>query len=93
MAENPSREFRWFVEMGQMLAARYAYRWIAVDGAHIPENQVNWDSFDDIVVADGDTLGETVAIAQFQFQRDPLLLFYAFVRPPLDQPVRQKGES
>lgn len=79
MPDEPSLEFRWFLEMGNALALRYAFRWIAVDGTKIDKD---WSAIDSIVVADGDTLGETVAIVQWR-NFVPLSLFYAFIRPPL----------
>ena len=84
MPEEASLEFDWFLEMARSLAERYTFRWIAIDGQRIKEGHL---SIDDVVVADGDTLGETAAIASTKF--DPLSLFYAFIDPPLDPVDRQ----
>jgi hypothetical protein len=81
-------EFRWFLEMTLLLFERYPFRWIAIDGRNIYEN---WDSIDDIVVADGETLGEAAEIARDYV--DPVLLFYAFVDPPLEGIERQSTRS
>jgi hypothetical protein len=88
MPEEPPLEFLWYLEMARPLFERYPFRWIAIDGGSIRENN---RSFDDIVVANGDTLGEAAEIARLRF--DPLLLFYAFVDAPLDPIERQSRNS
>jgi hypothetical protein len=88
MPEEPPVEFRWFLEMTLPLFERYPSRWIAIDGRSIHEN---WHSIDDIVVADSETLGEAAEIARGRF--DPVLLFYAFVDPPLEEIERQSTRA
>ena len=83
----PSKEFDWFVEMASALAERYAFQWIAVNGASISGN---WSAFDSIVVGTGDSLGEAVEVAR-QRNLDPLDLFYVFIRPRADFHTRQPG--
>jgi hypothetical protein len=88
MPEEPPGEFLWYLEMALPLFERYAFRWIAIDGRRILDDR---SAIDNVVVADGDTLGEVAEIARHRF--DPLLLFYAFVDPPLDPIERQSRNS
>jgi hypothetical protein len=84
MPEEPSIEFLWFLEMARRLAERYTYRWVAIDGRRIRQNR---NAFAEIIVADGETLGEVLAKAG---ERDGALsLCYAFVDPPLEPVERQ----
>ena len=83
----PSAEFSWFQELGDSLARRYAFQWIAVNGGQI---KTDFSAFDNIIVGTGDSLGEALEMAR-QRNLDPLDLFYVFVRPSLGFYSRQKG--
>ena len=84
-----SKEFSWLKEMGDSLHSRYEFRWIAVDGG---QSGNNWNLIEQIIVADGDTLGETVAIVLHK-GKNPLDLFYAFIRPNLSEPLQRQEDA
>ncbi|MGB8771025.1 MAG: hypothetical protein WCC92_15505 [Candidatus Korobacteraceae bacterium] len=84
-----SKEFRWLREKGDSLPARYEFRWIAVDGEQIGKDRI---PIEEIIVADGDTLGETIALVRVQ-GRNPLELFYVFVRPSLSEPLQRQQDA
>lgn len=86
MPEQPSIEFVWFLDSARLLAERYRYRWIAIDGRGIQQNR---EAFSEIVVADGGTLGEVLGNARERY-RDAVMTFcYAFVDAPLEDVERQ----
>lgn len=86
MPDEPSIEFSWFLERARVLAERYTYRWVAIDGRQIRQNR---DAYREIVVADGGTLDEVLRNA-FEREHDAVLAFcYAFVNHPLEYVERQ----
>lgn len=88
MPEESQIEFLWFLEMARPLFELYPSRWIAINGGSLRQNN---RSIEEVVVANGDTLGEAAAIAIDDF--DPLSLFYAFVDPPLVRIERRSRNS
>jgi hypothetical protein len=84
-----SKEFSWLREEGDSLPSRYEFRWIAVDGQQIGND---WNLIERIVVADGDTLGEVIALVLHQ-GKNPLELFYTFIRPSLSEPLQRQEDA
>jgi hypothetical protein len=83
-----SAEYYWLQEHGDLIAAAYPQKWIAVDGTLISEDP---ESIATIVVGTGNTLQE--AISSIDSTKTPLSLFYAFIRTPLESHVRQEGQQ
>jgi hypothetical protein len=88
MPAQPSPELRWFLDMADVLAEFFRYRWIAIDYGQITEGFLNaeWNgqSIRRIVIADADTFDEVLVKAAPQDLSSSV--YYAFVEPPLETP-------
>jgi hypothetical protein len=78
--------YSWLQQQGNLLAEFYPLQWIAVDSGRI---EANPRAIAEIVVATGTSLEDLMESLDPQYE--PLTLFYAFIRTPLENHSREEG--